>query len=91
MDYSPLPEGLRAGVQRWVEEGIQPGSFLSAVIANNLRESVVCADPDNRRRLAQIVAWFLYDCPAYAWGSPQKARKWAAQFQREFIFEKVTD
>ncbi len=79
VDYSKLPETLQGGMQRWVEDGILPGHFLRAVIANDLREAVIQADEFNRLKLVEIVSWFWNECPSEAWGSPAKMLAWAKE------------
>ena len=46
-------KGLRdgGGLVRYVEHGILPGSFLTAVLENNLTEAACRADSDNLPRL----------------------------------------
>lgn len=84
VDFTTLREPLRAGMDRWIQHGIQPGGFLSAVIANNLREAFVKADDENIRAMASIVNWFYNEMPAPAWGWPEKAKAWAKRFGRDF-------
>jgi hypothetical protein len=71
-------------MQRWIEAGIQPGSFLSSVIANDLKEAFRCADDQNAAGMRGIVSWFYNQCPMTAWGSVAKAEAWAARFGRQF-------
>jgi hypothetical protein len=82
--FDGLREPLRGGVQRWLEAGIQPGSFLSSVIANDLKESFRCADDSNLASMREIVAWFYNKMPMPAWGSVANAEKWAARYGRKF-------
>ena len=44
IDYSPLPEHLREGAQRYVEQGVATGSFLRSVFENDFAMAVVRAD-----------------------------------------------
>jgi hypothetical protein len=84
VDYLGLRDTLRHGVQNWLEAGIQPGSFLSAVISNDLKEAFNRADAENLRNMYSIVKWFYNKCPESAWGSIAKAKAWAAQFEQVF-------
>tara|TARA_Y100000310_G_C20281639_1_gene622889 strand:+ start:453 stop:641 length:189 start_codon:yes stop_codon:yes gene_type:complete len=54
IDYTPLPQHIRAGVQRYVEHGADVGGFLTAVLSNNLCESFGRADETNRAYLARL-------------------------------------
>lgn len=86
-DYAQLPERLRGGAKRWIEQGIQPGSFLTAVICNNLREVFGQADDGNRAGLFQIVFWFYNEAPGLCWGNVARAQKWAARFENQIELE----
>jgi len=75
-DYAGLPEGLRGGMQLYVEEGIKAGSFLTACLENDLIGAVNRADPDNLTRLQDIVKWINWEIPHDCWGSKEKVTKW---------------
>jgi hypothetical protein len=63
-------------IQRYVEKGIRPGDFLTAVICNDLFEAIGRADEDNLRNLPAIVGYFYNKTPPPCWGSPQKMNAW---------------
>jgi hypothetical protein len=90
IDYTTLPEALRGGVRRWIESGIQPGGLLSAVIANDLRQALLRADPFNLSLIPAIIGWFLDQAPSKCWGSVAEAEGWAARHQRYFRLGKCT-
>lgn len=77
VEYARLPVHLRAGMERWVEHGIPPGTFLKAVLENNLVTALATADGDSRLaldRIAQFVHWGLpHDCH----GSRDRCKAWA--------------
>lgn len=81
LDYSSLPEGLEGCMRRYIEDRLQPGSFLSAVLENNLRESFATADNVNRYAMFDIVSWVYNNAPASCWGSPEKVKQWLEQEQ----------
>lgn len=62
-EYEGIPEGTRGGILRYVEHGIQPGGFMTAVLCNDLRNAVGRADKDNLVALPLIVRWFANRCP----------------------------
>lgn len=77
LNYDTFPtEHMRGAVKRWIENGIPPGSFLSAVIRNDLKDACGRADDENRRALWQIVAWFYNEAPVGSWGSPDALKSW---------------
>lgn len=76
-NYDRLPYGLVDGARRWIEEGLPPGGFLQAVIANDLKETVGRADHVNIGRLLDIVSFFYNDAPSQCWGSVKALHAWA--------------
>jgi len=42
--YEHLPEGLRGGMNRYIEHRVPPGNFLTAVLSNDLRRACERAD-----------------------------------------------
>lgn len=65
-------EGLRA----YVLDGIEPGGFLCAVIANDLRRACELADPDSLRNLPAFVSFLYSHAPASCWGSYERLIRW---------------
>jgi len=82
LPYDKLPPLLRDGMKLYIEHGIQPGSFLRAVIINDLRLAVIRADNDNLVRLREILLWFDSHAPAGCWGSPEIMRDWLVRHQQ---------
>jgi len=76
IDYSLLPEHIRGGVQRYIENGIRPGDFLQAVISNDLRESFIRADDTNIERMYDIICFFYNQAPLNCWGSAEHLAAW---------------
>ncbi len=76
IDYSRLPESLRGGMQRYLDHGIKPGSFMMAILTNDLRGACEQADDVNRHQLFEIVAWLYNNAPGKAWGSPDNVVRW---------------
>ncbi len=75
-NYDLLPEHIREGVKLYIEHGVLPGSFLRAVITNNLMESFGRADETNIRRMFDIVSFFYNEAPETCWGSKKKMERW---------------
>ena len=76
INYTLLPLHIRDGVKRYIEHGARPGHFLTAVIRNNLSETVGRADDVNLGRLHDIVSFFYNEAPGPCWGSPEKMAAW---------------
>jgi hypothetical protein len=75
LDEGQLPESLKEGWCRFWLFGIWPGSFLSAVIRNDLTASISAADDQNLRRLVEIVQWFY--CYGDTRALKDNAERWA--------------
>lgn len=75
-DWSLVPEHMRDGLKMYFDLGVMPGSFMTAVLSNDLRESFGRADEINRHRLFDIVSFLWMYAPASCWGSPEKVRDW---------------
>ena len=76
--YELLPEHLRGGVERWIEHGIRPGSFLRAVLDNQLYQAFMLADDKNLPALRDICRWFCNHAPPGSFGSPEVTARWQA-------------
>jgi hypothetical protein len=75
---SRVPPHTIGGIDRYVEHHIEPGSFLRAVLENNLREALGRADSTNRFALFDIVT-YLYNCvPHNCWGDAKRVEEWLA-------------
>lgn len=75
-DKHKLTEDNIAPLKRWVEQGIEPGGFLRAVICNDLREATARADRFNRRKLFEYVEWLYNEAPSACWGSETRYNNW---------------
>lgn len=74
-----IPAHMYGGMKRYILHGIPPGSFLTAVLSNDLMGALGKADEDNRVAL-HAYGMFLYnDAPSPCHGSPEKVRAWIAK------------
>ncbi len=74
-----LPPHIRDSVRRYIEQGREPGSFLTAVLFNDLREAFSNADIINREYLFNIVCWFYNEAPGPCWGSEANVKAWTTK------------
>lgn len=75
-DADQCPEQIKQSLALYVERGLRPGSFLEAVLCNNLMEAVGCADHINLAALPHICAYIYNEIPATCHGSPECYRDW---------------
>lgn len=76
INYDRLPEHMRAGFRRYIEHGIPGGSFMDAVLSNDLIGAMETADEINRERLFDTCVFLLNQAPAGCFGSPERVSKW---------------
>lgn len=76
--YSLIPfDYMEEGMRQWIEHGIRPGSFLMAVLENDLMRAVSNADASNRLALYEWCDWLYNYPPSSCWGSIEKCNAWA--------------
>lgn len=62
----------------YIEQGILPGRFLSAIIRNDFMEACRCADYVNQSRLCDYAKFLYNHAPENCFGSPAKVNEWIA-------------
>lgn len=71
-----VPAHLHGGLLDYLTARHPPGAFLTAVLANNLREAIRRADPESRALIAEIVTFLWWFAPADSWGSVETMAAW---------------
>jgi len=71
-----LPDYMRGAMKRYMENGIEPGHFLTAVLSNDLMEAASRADDFNRRKLFDYCMWLANHAPRNSFGSPETVKEW---------------
>lgn len=72
-----IPGHMHQAVLSWLWDGWMPGSFLEAVLNNDLRGAASCADVQNSVHLADWAKFFTWYMPSGCWGDAEKVRDWA--------------
>lgn len=80
-EHTFVPHHMRDGYKLWIERGILPGSFGTAVLTNNLAESFARADHINEMYIKSTVSWLYNYAPSDCWGSQDKVKKYADKFK----------
>lgn len=75
-DWSLIPEHMIGGLRRYIEDGIKPGTFLCAVLRNDLRRAVEHADNTNIHCLQDYIRFLYNYAPTGSWGSPDEFDEW---------------
>lgn len=83
-DLKLVPTHLRLSLKMWVDFAANPGrgSFLLAVLQNDLRGAVLRADPENTTGVVGLVRFLHEFCPALCWGSPERVANWPEELRR---------
>jgi hypothetical protein len=77
IDYTKCPaKYMIHGLQLYVERGIQPGSFLQALLANDFAKATTRADSANSELLREWALFLLNELPPDCWGSWETVRNW---------------
>lgn len=63
-------------VEYYVMHGLEPGSFTTAVLANDLFDATARADHWNKKLLPEIALAIRETCPLEAYGSYDNVRNW---------------
>src|SRR5678815_4010117 len=72
-----VPDYLHDGLLRYVLERIPTGSFLRAVLENDLADACSrAADPLTAISLHRIIAWLRVAAPEECWGSRERVAAW---------------
>ena len=79
--FSYVPEHTRDTLINYIENGLPPGSFVQAVLENNLSGAYGRADHINSQHIGTITAWIYNFAPSTCWGSEEKVSDWLKQFR----------
>lgn len=77
--FKKIPPHMLEGLKRYTEHHLEPGSFLCAVISNDLVGAVNWADVDNIQILHVYVMWLIKNAPDESWGSREKLHRWLSR------------
>ena len=75
-NWDLIPEHCRDGLRAHIEKGRKTGSFLAAVLSNDLMEAATRADRENLAALNGYAIFLLNYCPRDSHGSREKMEDW---------------
>ena len=76
VNYNGLPEAMRGEMRRYIERGIPPGGFVTAVLENNLVKAYNRADQTNFDAMDKWAFFLHNEAPRGAWGSAPHVAAW---------------
>lgn len=78
-----IPERMMHGIRRYIDHGIQPGDFLTAVFENNLLKSLSLADDENLKNIQAYASYLYNEAPSMCSGSKEKVEEWIKAKKKE--------
>ena len=78
-DWSLIPSHMTGAMRRYIEHGISPGHFLTALLSNDLRGTFQRADEENSAAVGNYVQFLYNYAPSGCWGSPERFDAWFKQ------------
>jgi len=67
-----ISERMMKSIDLYLEHGLQPGSFLTSIISNDLFKSVAFADSECLENIPAYVYYFYNEAIGSCWGSKEK-------------------
>ena len=74
--YWAVPGRILDSINRYVDDNVPPGGFLTAVLSNDLAKAFGAADSASKPALPEIVRYLNNEVPAQCWGSHDKFEAW---------------
>lgn len=71
-----VPDNLVPGLIEYLIARRPTGSFLRAVLVNDLRDAAMRASDESARALVQIVRFLVYHAPGQSWGNETLVSVW---------------
>ncbi len=79
--YYPIGDDLYGALERYLNHGINPGSFMTAVLENDLMEAFGRADICNEANMKNIVGYIYNHLPSNSWGSRERVQNYLASLR----------
>ena len=86
IQWDDCPGNFREALKRHVEFGIVPGSFLTAVLSNDLFDAMNRADVVSKAQLGELCKFIYFSLPGVAWGSKDQVIFYT-KTRREWVVE----
>ena len=87
IDHGYVPAHTHTALMRYFNHRCHPGSFLTAVLQNDLMRAAQCADHINKPRIPEIATWIYHMAPEGSWGNKEKVDGWIAGNKFQLAYE----
>lgn len=74
-----IPDYTLESLERYYKHGLAPGSFLTAVLSNDLLGALATADVYNKEALADICSFVYWEFPVGTYGSKEQVIAYMSQ------------
>ena len=93
LDKGYVPEHTHEALMNYFNHCWEPGSFLMAVLQNDLMQASFRADHINRSKIPEIAAWIYHNAPRGSWGSEEVIRGWLGknEYQQEYEQQRLVN
>ena len=81
--WDMIPSHMHGSVVRYLDDGIEPGGFLYAVLTNDLFGAVGKADYINKEHLKEWCSFVWMDMPSISWGDQETVEEWMKKVRIE--------
>ena len=71
-----IPQRFIGSLKRYSEAKIPCGHFLTAILENDLLDTINRADEDAIKIIPELVKYVYNELPMECWGSPEKVKSW---------------
>ena len=71
-----IPEHTKFQIDQYAHNYVPPGSFVHAVLSNDLMTAFQRADDMNLQHMKDIVSYLYNDVNMLCWGSPEVVEQW---------------
>ena len=89
-DYEfQINQHAKESFERYWQQGLPPGGFCTAVLANDLSGAAQKADHWNRNLLASTVQWVYHNAPRGSYGSYDAVQGWLDKNEHFRAYQKV--
>ena len=78
-DSALIEPRFKESIDYYVRQHRPTGAFLRNVLANDLAEAVLSADPKALINLPHILAYIYNEIPGACWGDQERVRRWLAK------------
>jgi len=73
-----LPDHTIEALDRYFIKGWKPGGFLSAMIVQDYKRALRCADVANKQRFWYVAVWLMDHAPKGSTGSYEILKNWCS-------------